>query len=54
VVADTEEVRARLEAEGKPPLAVIEGPLMAGMNVVGDLCSAPARCSCPRWSSRPA
>ncbi len=40
VVADTEEVRARLEAEGKPPLAVIEGPLMAGMNVVGDLFGA--------------
>ncbi len=37
VVEDTEEVRARLEAEGKPPLAVIEGPLMAGMNHVGDL-----------------
>ena len=40
VVADAEEVRAKLEAEGKPPLAVIEGPLMAGMNVVGDLFGA--------------
>ncbi|PZU52851.1 MAG: methionine synthase [Thauera sp.] len=40
VVEDTEEVRARLEAEGKPPLAVIEGPLMAGMNHVGDLFGA--------------
>ena len=40
VVADTEEVRARLAAAGKPPLAVIEGPLMAGMNVVGDLFGA--------------
>ncbi|WP_374263195.1 methionine synthase [Zoogloea sp.] len=40
VVADTEEVRAKLAAEGKPPLAVIEGPLMAGMNVVGDLFGA--------------
>ncbi|MFN3988154.1 MAG: methionine synthase [Rhodocyclaceae bacterium] len=40
VVQDTEEVRARLEAEGKPPLAVIEGPLMAGMDVVGDLFGA--------------
>ncbi|CAL96342.1 methionine synthase [Azoarcus olearius] len=40
VVADTEEVRARLESEGKPPLAVIEGPLMAGMDVVGDLFGA--------------
>jgi len=40
VVADTEEVRAQLEAEGKPPLAVIEGPLMNGMNRVGDLFGA--------------
>jgi 5-methyltetrahydrofolate--homocysteine methyltransferase len=40
VVADTEEVRAQLEAAGKPPLAVIEGPLMAGMNHVGDLFGA--------------
>ena len=40
VVADTEEVRASLAAEGRPPLAVIEGPLMAGMNVVGDLFGA--------------
>ncbi|WP_126447378.1 methionine synthase [Sulfuricystis multivorans] len=40
VVADTEECRAKLAAEGKPPLAVIEGPLMAGMNVVGDLFGA--------------
>ncbi|MBS1189914.1 MAG: methionine synthase (B12-dependent) [Rhodocyclaceae bacterium] len=40
VVADTEEVRARLEAEGKPPLSVIEGPLMNGMNHVGDLFGA--------------
>ncbi|MCB1886568.1 MAG: methionine synthase, partial [Rhodocyclaceae bacterium] len=40
VVEDTEEVRARLAAEGKPPLAVIEGPLMAGMDVVGDLFGA--------------
>jgi len=40
VVADTEEVRAKLESEGKPPLSVIEGPLMNGMNVVGDLFGA--------------
>ena len=40
VVADTEEVRAQLESEGKPPLAVIEGPLMNGMNHVGDLFGA--------------
>ena len=37
IVDDTEELRARFEAEGRPPLAVIEGPLMDGMNVVGDL-----------------
>ncbi len=40
VVADTEECRAALFAAGKPPLAVIEGPLMAGMNAVGDLFGA--------------
>jgi 5-methyltetrahydrofolate--homocysteine methyltransferase len=40
VVADTEECRAALAAAGQPPLAVIEGPLMAGMNVVGDLFGA--------------
>jgi 5-methyltetrahydrofolate--homocysteine methyltransferase len=40
VVADTEECRAVLAAAGKPPLAVIEGPLMAGMNAVGDLFGA--------------
>jgi 5-methyltetrahydrofolate--homocysteine methyltransferase len=40
VVADTEECRATLMGAGKPPLAVIEGPLMAGMNVVGDLFGA--------------
>ncbi len=40
VVADTEECRAALTALGRPPLAVIEGPLMAGMNVVGDLFGA--------------
>jgi 5-methyltetrahydrofolate--homocysteine methyltransferase len=40
VAADTEECRAALAAAGKPPLAVIEGPLMSGMNVVGDLFGA--------------
>ncbi len=40
VVADTEECRAALFAAGKPPLAVIEGPLMNGMNVIGDLFGA--------------
>ena len=40
VVADTEESRATLMAAGKPPLAVIEGPLMSGMNMVGDLFGA--------------
>ncbi len=37
VVADTEEARAALEASGGRPIEVIEGPLMDGMNVVGDL-----------------
>ncbi len=36
VVSDTEEARA----QAKRPLDVIEGPLMAGMNVVGDLFGA--------------
>ena len=36
VVEDTEEARTKYGA----PLAVIEGPLMAGMNVVGDLFGA--------------
>ena len=40
VVEDTEECRAAFEADGKPPLNVIEGPLMAGMNTVGDLFGA--------------
>ncbi len=40
VVADTEEVRATFAAQGKPPLSVIEGPLMNGMNTVGDLFGA--------------
>ncbi|WP_028997367.1 methionine synthase [Azohydromonas australica] len=35
--ADTEEVWQLIRAEGGRPLHVIEGPLMAGMNVVGDL-----------------
>ncbi|NNM65135.1 MAG: methionine synthase [Burkholderiales bacterium] len=37
ITDDTEELRARFAAEGKRPLAVIEGPLMDGMNIVGDL-----------------
>ncbi len=37
VVADTEEARAARAANGGRPIEVIEGPLMDGMNVVGDL-----------------
>ncbi len=37
IVEDTEEVRREIAASGGRTLAVIEGPLMAGMNVVGDL-----------------
>jgi len=37
IVEDTEEARAQLEREGGRPIQVIEGPLMDGMNVVGDL-----------------
>ena len=37
IVPDTEEVWQQIKAEGGRPLHVIEGPLMDGMNVVGDL-----------------
>ena len=37
IVEDTEEVRAKIAAEGGRPISVIEGPLMAGMDIVGDL-----------------
>jgi 5-methyltetrahydrofolate--homocysteine methyltransferase len=37
IVADTEEVWQAIQAGGGRPLHVIEGPLMDGMNVVGDL-----------------
>ena len=37
VVEDTEEARAAIFAAGGRPIEVIEGPLMAGMNTVGDL-----------------
>ena len=40
VEADTEELRAEIEAAGGRPIEVIEGPLMDGMNVVGDLFGA--------------
>ncbi|QUL37837.1 methionine synthase [Erythrobacter sp. JK5] len=37
IVADTEIMRAATEEAGGRPIEVIEGPLMDGMNVVGDL-----------------
>ena len=37
VVEDTEEARAAVAARGGRPIEVIEGPLMGGMNTVGDL-----------------
>ncbi|MFT4288715.1 methionine synthase [Nocardioides sp.] len=40
VEADTEELRALISERGGRPIEVIEGPLMAGMNVVGDLFGA--------------
>ncbi|HHU11114.1 MAG TPA: methionine synthase [Intrasporangiaceae bacterium] len=40
VEADTEELRALIESRGGAPIEVIEGPLMAGMGVVGDLFGA--------------
>ncbi|MET3439817.1 5-methyltetrahydrofolate--homocysteine methyltransferase [Variovorax paradoxus] len=37
IVEDTEEAYQQILAKGGRPLHVIEGPLMAGMNIVGDL-----------------
>ncbi len=37
IAEDTEEAWRAIEARGGRPLHVIEGPLMAGMNIVGDL-----------------
>ena len=37
IVEDTEEARQKIMASGGRPINVIEGPLMDGMNVVGDL-----------------
>ncbi len=37
IVEDTEEARLAIHAAGGRPIEVIEGPLMDGMNVVGDL-----------------
>ena len=40
IAEDTEEAYQAIVAKGGRPLHVIEGPLMAGMNVVGDLLGA--------------
>ena len=37
IVEDTEEARQQVDAAGGRPIHVIEGPLMDGMNIVGDL-----------------
>jgi 5-methyltetrahydrofolate--homocysteine methyltransferase len=37
IVGDTEEARREAASRGSRPIEVIEGPLMDGMNVVGDL-----------------
>ncbi|MSP86324.1 MAG: methionine synthase [Methylotenera sp.] len=37
IVEDTEQARAAVEKSGGRPIHVIEGPLMDGMNIVGDL-----------------
>ncbi len=37
IEGDTEELRAQIMGDGGRPIEVIEGPLMDGMNVVGDL-----------------
>ena len=40
IESDTELLRAEIAERGGQPIEVIEGPLMAGMNVVGDLFGA--------------
>jgi 5-methyltetrahydrofolate--homocysteine methyltransferase len=40
IVEDTEECRAAIAARAGRPIEVIEGPLMDGMNIVGDLFGA--------------
>ncbi len=40
IESDTEALRQQIAAAGGRPIEVIEGPLMAGMNVVGDLFGA--------------
>jgi 5-methyltetrahydrofolate--homocysteine methyltransferase len=40
IVEDTEQARAQVAERGGRPIEVIEGPLMDGMNVVGDLFGA--------------
>jgi 5-methyltetrahydrofolate--homocysteine methyltransferase len=40
ITVDTEECYQHIKAQGGRPLHVIEGPLMAGMNTVGDLFGA--------------
>ncbi len=40
IVEDTETMRQEIETRGGRPIEVIEGPLMDGMNVVGDLFGA--------------
>lgn len=40
IVEDTEAARKEIEEKGGRPIQVIEGPLMDGMNVVGDLFGA--------------
>ena len=40
IVEDTEELRAEIMGSGGRPIEVIEGPLLDGMNVVGDLFGA--------------
>ncbi len=40
VVEDTEQCRAQIASRGGRPIEVIEGPLMDGMNIVGDLFGA--------------
>jgi 5-methyltetrahydrofolate--homocysteine methyltransferase len=52
ITQDTEEAYRAILATGGRPLHVIEGPLMDGMNIVGDLFGQ-GKMFCPRWSRAP-
>lgn len=48
IIEDTEEARLAIAAKNGLPIQVIEGPLMDGMNVVGDLFGQ-GKCFYHKW-----